>query len=242
MDAVGSWPRIAPSHSSQSLLPPFSRDAGRALAPASWLPLGVERTNCAIRQGAKNLDSSRMREARGQFENWFDRLRSSPEDQAECFNNFLGSTFALPEDGRYSTRRPSRRQVSNPRASSARALTGRRHRQAHALGDSGYGLVWLPDQESECLQAFAVSQNTAGAPKRRLTRRRRHGVESYPHTLQSVTNWSTRGLRFKALNHGFSISIGVCDIHLATGCGQWKCPGRPTKCPPCLRAAELLII
>ena len=38
-------------------------------------------------------------------------------------------------------------------------------------------------------------------------------MESHPHTLQSVTNWSTRGLRFKALNHGFSISIGVSRGH-----------------------------
>lgn len=164
----------------------------------------------AIRQGAKNLDSSRMREARGQFENCFDRLCSSPEDQAQCFDNFLGSTFVRPRG------RPVFHAAANASASqqaarfqSAQVLAGSRHRQAHALGDSGYGLVWLPDQESECLQAFAVSQNTAGAPKRRLTRRRHEG-ESYPHTLQSVTNWSMQSFEeFEVLNRGFSICLGV---------------------------------
>ena len=115
-----------------------------------------------------------MREARGQFENCFDRLRSPPEDQAQCFDNFLGSTFAHPRG------RPVFHAAANAAASqqsarfqSAQVLTGSWHRQAHALGDSGYGLVWLPDQESKSLQAFAVSQDTAGAPKRRLTGTRR---------------------------------------------------------------------
>jgi hypothetical protein len=115
-----------------------------------------------------------MREARGQFENLFDRPRSPPEGQAKCFDNFLGITFTRPRRRPvfHATADASTSQQS-ARFQSAQILTGRRHRQPHALGDSGYGLVWLPDQESKRLQAFAVSQDTAGAPKRRLTRRRR---------------------------------------------------------------------
>jgi hypothetical protein len=115
-----------------------------------------------------------MRKARGQFENRFDRPRSPPEGQAKRFDNFLGSTFTRPR-GRpvfHAAANASANQQS-ARFQSAQVLTGSRHRQAHALGDSGYGLVWLPDQESKSLQAFAVSQDTAGTPKRRLTRRRR---------------------------------------------------------------------
>jgi hypothetical protein len=144
----------------------------------------------AVCQGAKHIDSSRMREGCGQFEDRFDRLRSPPEDQAQCFDNFLGSTFARSR-GRpvfHAAANASASQQS-PRFQSAQVLTGSRHGQAHALGDSGYGLVWLPDQEGECLQAFAISQNTAGAPKRRLTRRRPGGI--HVHTLQSMTNWLT---------------------------------------------------
>jgi len=150
----------------------------------------------AVRYGAKHLDSSRMREGRGQFENRFDRLRPPPEDQAQCSDNFPGSTFARAR-GRAVFHAAANASASQQpaRFQSAQVLTGSRHRQAHALGDSGYGLVWLPDQESECLQAFAVSQNTAGAPKRRLTRSRHGG--SHVHTLQSMTNWST--LRFEGL-------------------------------------------
>ena len=127
----------------------------------------------------------------------YDRLRSSPEDQAQCFDNFLGSTFARPRG------RPVFHAAANPSASqqsarfqSAQVLAGCRHGQAHALGDRGYGLVWLPDQESECLQAFAVSQNTAGAPKRRLTRKRHSGSHT-PHFAKcdQLVNAAVWGVR-----------------------------------------------
>ena len=123
----------------------------------------------------EHLDSSRMCEARGQFEDHFNRLRSSTEDPVQCFDNFSGRTFARART-HLVFHAPSHASTSHQpaRFQSAQVLTGCRHRQAHAVGNGGYGLVWLPDQESEYLQAFAVRQNTARAPKRRLTRRR-HG-------------------------------------------------------------------
>src|SRR5437868_1730294 len=128
-----------------------------------------------------------MREGRGQFENRFYRLRSLSEDQPQSFDNFVGSTFGLPCGGPVFHAPANTSASQQPaRFQSAQVLAGGRHRQAHALGDSGYGLVWLPDQQREYLQAFAVSQNTAGAPKRRLTRRRH---EWHVYTLQSMTNW-----------------------------------------------------
>ena len=113
-----------------------------------------------------------MREARSQFEDRFDRLRF-PEDQTQCFDNFLSSTFARPWRRLifHAAANTSARQQS-ARFQSPQILTRSRHRQPHPRGDSGYGLARLPNQESKRLQAFAVSQNTAGAPKRRLTRRR----------------------------------------------------------------------
>jgi len=110
--------------------------------------------NGAIRQGAKYLDSSRMRKAVASFEN---PLRIGcglrRKTRRSAFDDSSAAPSLVTVDGRYSTQRPTRRQVSNPRASKARKLlTGSRHRQAHALGDSGHGLVWLPDQESQCLQ------------------------------------------------------------------------------------------
>jgi hypothetical protein len=136
-----------------------------------------------------------MREGRGQFEDRFDRLRSPPEDQAQCVDNFPGSTFACVRRGPVFHAAANASASEQPaRFQSAQVLTGSRHRQVHALGDSGHGLVRLPNQKSECLQAFAVGHNAAGAPKRRLSRRRPGG--SHVHTLQSMTNWST--LRFES--------------------------------------------
>lgn len=132
---------------------------------------GSERIR-AIRQGTRYFDSSRMREARGQFENRFDRPRSPPEGQAKYFDNSLGSTFARRR------RRPVFHAPANAPASqqsarfpNAQVLAGSRHRQAHALDNGKYGQVWLLDQESKDLQAFAVSQDTARAPGGRSTRR-----------------------------------------------------------------------
>src|ERR1700704_6118306 len=117
-----------------------------------------------------------MREARGQSENRFDRPRSPPEGQPKRFDNFLGGTLTRPR-GRPGFHAATKASASHQSArfQSAQVLTGSRHRQAHALGDSGYGLVWLPDQESKSLQAFAVSQDTAGGAKRRLRKKGRGG-------------------------------------------------------------------
>jgi hypothetical protein len=114
-----------------------------------------------------------MGEARGQFKNSFNRSPSLPEGRASCFDNFLSITFTSAR-GRavlHASANASAGQQS-ARLQSAQILTGSRHRQAYALSDRGYSLVWLADQKSNNLEAFVISQDTAGAPKRRLISRR----------------------------------------------------------------------
>jgi hypothetical protein len=54
-----------------------------------------------------------------------------------------------------------------------------------------------------------VSQNTAGAPKRRLTIRR-HG-SSHIHTLQSMTIWSISCGNLTSVNARLTVSANLTD-------------------------------
>jgi hypothetical protein len=127
----------------------------------------------AIFDGAIHLDPAWMREGRRHFEEHIGGLRFSTDNHPKCGEDLPGSAFSRAR------RWPVFHAQAHPPATQQRAcfqraqvLAGGWERQPHLPGHAGDRLVRLPNQQSEYLQALAVSQHTAGAPKRWLTRGR----------------------------------------------------------------------
>jgi len=132
-----------------------------------------------------------MSERRGHSEKRFDWLCFSPKHEPQRGDDLPGGIVS----------RGARRTVFHPTANPSagqqparlqrpQILAGSGQRQLQVLGRSGDGLTWSPDRQSEDLQAFAVSENAAGAPKGRLMRRPHSSL--YAHFAKCAT-WSCAG-------------------------------------------------
>jgi hypothetical protein len=193
----------------------------------------------AIFHGAIHLYPARMSEGRRGFEEHIGGLRSSTDNHPQCDEDLPGSTFSRGRRGPvfHAEAHPPASQQP-PRFQRAQVLAGGWKRQPHMPGHAGDRLARLPNQQSEYLQALAVSQDTAGAPKRRLTRGRLR--RTHRNTLCKVCRFVNAMPESKGELRRRKGLVATSTSRPAVAYG--KCPAQPTECQMCSRAAEQLII